>query len=144
MPNFFTNTPDILTEYLQTGGRPAFKIRLALAATLSPSYGIYSGFELVENIPLRPDSEEYLNSETYEINVRNWDQSGQTSSRATSFGHSSLYSVRRNFVILARPFDKIKRSRNLGAHERVCSAKLQKSTLHARPKVFLNCRVEGS
>ena len=48
-PNFFTNTPDILPEFLQTGGRPAFRIRLALAATLSPAYGIYNGFELCEN-----------------------------------------------------------------------------------------------
>ncbi len=76
MPNFFANTPDILTEYLQTGGRPAFKIRLVLAATLSPSYGIYSGFELIENEPLRPGSEEYLNSEKYEIKVRNWNKPG--------------------------------------------------------------------
>ncbi|MFQ5915683.1 MAG: alpha-amylase family glycosyl hydrolase, partial [Nitrospinota bacterium] len=76
MPNFFTNTPDILTEYLQKGGRPAFKVRLVLAATLSPSYGIYSGFELLENTPLRPGSEEYGNSEKYEIRVRDWDQPG--------------------------------------------------------------------
>ena len=76
MPNFFANTPDILTEYLQTGGRPAFKIRLALAATLSPSYGIYSGFELQENEPLRPGSEEYMNSEKYEIKIRDWDRPG--------------------------------------------------------------------
>ena len=76
MPNFFTNTPDILTEYLQKGGRPAFKVRLVLAATLSPSYGIYSGFELLENVPVRPGSEEYLNSEKYEIRVRDWDRPG--------------------------------------------------------------------
>ncbi|HXY27284.1 MAG TPA: alpha-1,4-glucan--maltose-1-phosphate maltosyltransferase, partial [Acidimicrobiales bacterium] len=62
-PNFFTNTPDILTEYLQHGGRPAFEARLVLAATLSPSYGIYSGYERLENVPLRPGSEEYLDSE---------------------------------------------------------------------------------
>ena len=52
-PNFFANTPDILHEYLQPGGRPAFEARLVLAATLSPSYGIYSGFESFENVPLR-------------------------------------------------------------------------------------------
>jgi len=75
-PNFFANTPDILTEYLQKGGRPAFKIRLALAATLSPTYGIYSGFELIENVPLHPGSEEYLNSEKYEIRVRDWNAPG--------------------------------------------------------------------
>ena len=69
-PNFFTNTPDILHEYLVEGGPPAFKIRLALAATLSPSYGIYSGYELYENVPAAAGSEEYLNSEKYELKQR--------------------------------------------------------------------------
>jgi len=69
-PNFFVNTPDILHEYLQRGGRPAFEARLVLAATLSPSYGIYSGYEHVENVPLRPGSEEYLSSEKYEVKER--------------------------------------------------------------------------
>jgi starch synthase (maltosyl-transferring) len=75
-PNFFANTPDILHEYLQTGGRPAFEVRLVLAAMLSGSYGIYSGFELCENVPLRRGSEEYLNSEKYEIKPRDWQQPG--------------------------------------------------------------------
>ncbi|MBI2880182.1 MAG: alpha-1,4-glucan--maltose-1-phosphate maltosyltransferase [Candidatus Tectomicrobia bacterium] len=75
-PNFFTNTPDILAEVLQKGGRPAFQMRLVLAATLSPSYGVYSGFELCENEPLRPGGEEYLNSEKYQIRVRDWDRPG--------------------------------------------------------------------
>ncbi len=65
-PNFFANTPDILTEYLQHGGPAAFRTRLVLAATLSPSYGIYSGFEHYENVAAAPGSEEYLNSEKYE------------------------------------------------------------------------------
>ncbi|MGH2843973.1 MAG: maltotransferase domain-containing protein [Solirubrobacteraceae bacterium] len=69
-PNFFANTPDILHAYLQEGGRPAFEARLLLAATLSPSYGIYSGFENFENEPARPGSEEYLHSEKYEIRER--------------------------------------------------------------------------
>jgi starch synthase (maltosyl-transferring) len=69
-PNFFANTPDILHEYLQVGGRPAFEARLALAATLSPSYGIYSGFEHFENVPVREGSEEYLDSEKYEVKKR--------------------------------------------------------------------------
>jgi starch synthase (maltosyl-transferring) len=69
-PNFFANTPDILHEFLQSGGPPAFKIRLVLAALLSPSYGIYSGFELFENMPAAPGSEEYLNSEKYELRPR--------------------------------------------------------------------------
>ena len=71
-PNLWPNTPDILTEYLQHGGRPAFMIRLVLAATLGASYGIYGpAFELCENVPREPGSEEYLNSEKYE--VRCWD-----------------------------------------------------------------------
>lgn len=75
-PNCFVNTPDILHEYLQKGGRPAFRIRLLLAATLAPVYGIYSGYELCENVPVREGSEEYLNSEKYEIRVRDWSAPG--------------------------------------------------------------------
>src|SRR5579884_439135 len=74
-PNFFTNTPDILPEILQQGGRPAFKLRLVLAAPLSPSYGIYNGYELCENRAL-PGTEEYLNSEKYEYKVWDWDRPG--------------------------------------------------------------------
>jgi len=71
-PNLWPNTPDILHETLQIGGRPAFMSRIVLAATLGPNYGIYGpAFELGENQPLRPGSEEYLNSEKYEI--RHWD-----------------------------------------------------------------------
>ncbi|WP_051223325.1 alpha-1,4-glucan--maltose-1-phosphate maltosyltransferase [Conexibacter woesei] len=69
-PNFFANTPDILTEQLQHGGRAAFESRLVLAATLSPSYGIYSGYEWIEHTAVRPGSEEYLDSEKYEIKQR--------------------------------------------------------------------------
>ena len=72
-PNFFANTPDILHEYLQHGGVPAFKIRAVLAAMLSPSWGIYSGYELCENTPLRPGSEEYLDSEKYQYRPRDWE-----------------------------------------------------------------------
>jgi starch synthase (maltosyl-transferring) len=74
-PNFFTNTPDILSPILQTGGRPAFQMRLVLAATLSPSFGIYSGYELCENEAVA-GTEEYLNSEKYEIKVRDWNRPG--------------------------------------------------------------------
>jgi starch synthase (maltosyl-transferring) len=74
-PNFFTNTPDILPPILQTGGPPAFKLRLVLAATLGSSYGIYSGFELCEHAAI-PGTEEPLNSEKYEIKVRDWHQPG--------------------------------------------------------------------
>ena len=71
-PNLWPNTPDILTEYLQSGGRPAFVIRLVLAATLGASYGIYGpAFELCENTPKEPGSEEYLDSEKYQL--RHWD-----------------------------------------------------------------------
>ena len=71
-PNFFVNTPDILHAYLQHGGRPAFEIRAILAATLSPSWGVYSGYELCENVPVRPGSEEYLDSEKYQYKPRDW------------------------------------------------------------------------
>jgi starch synthase (maltosyl-transferring) len=69
-PNCFANTPDILHEYLQRGGRPAFEARLVLASTLSPAYGIYSGFESFENVAVREGSEEYLDSEKYESKRR--------------------------------------------------------------------------
>ncbi|MFB6988749.1 alpha-1,4-glucan--maltose-1-phosphate maltosyltransferase [Streptomyces sp. NPDC056178] len=72
-PNFFVNTPDILPGYLQDGGRPAFEARAVLAATLSPAWGVYAGYELCENTPVRPGSEEYLDSEKYEIRVRDWE-----------------------------------------------------------------------
>ncbi|ANS62646.1 glycosidase [Streptomyces lincolnensis] len=71
-PNFFANTPDILHAYLQRGGRPAFEVRAVLAATLSPTWGIYSGYELCENTPLRDGSEEYLDSEKYQLKPRDW------------------------------------------------------------------------
>ena len=70
-PNLWPNTPDILHEYLQAGGRPAFMVRFVLAATLGSSYGIYGpAFELCENVPIHPGSEEYLNSEKYELKHR--------------------------------------------------------------------------
>jgi starch synthase (maltosyl-transferring) len=74
-PNFFANTPDILPPVLQHGGRAAFKLRAVLAATLSPSYGIYSGYELCEGEALE-GREEYRDSEKFEIKTRNWDAPG--------------------------------------------------------------------
>ncbi|MFA7386931.1 MAG: alpha-1,4-glucan--maltose-1-phosphate maltosyltransferase [Thiohalobacteraceae bacterium] len=74
-PHFFTNTPDILPEFLQDGGRPAFQIRFVLAATLSSLYGIYNGFELCEARAL-PGTEEYLDSEKYQYKVWDWDRPG--------------------------------------------------------------------
>ncbi|MFJ6737891.1 alpha-1,4-glucan--maltose-1-phosphate maltosyltransferase [Streptomyces sp. NPDC091279] len=72
-PNLFVNTPDILHAFLQHGGRPAFELRAVLAATLSPTWGIYSGYELCENTPVRAGSEEYLDSEKYQLKPRDWE-----------------------------------------------------------------------
>jgi starch synthase (maltosyl-transferring) len=74
--HLWPNTPDILHATLQKGGRPAFQMRLVMAATLSSLYGIYSGYELAENVPYAEGSEEYLNSEKYELKVRDWDAPG--------------------------------------------------------------------
>ena len=71
-PNLFVNTPDILHAYLQYGGRPAFEIRAILAATLAPTWGVYSGYELCENLPAAPGSEEYADSEKYQLKPRDW------------------------------------------------------------------------
>ena len=76
-PNLFPNTPDILHDYLQHGGPAAFSIRATLAATLSPTYGIYSGFELFEHVAVRPGSEEYLDSEKYQYRPRDWAQAAR-------------------------------------------------------------------
>jgi len=71
-PNAFVNTPDILHAYLQYGGPAAFAIRATLAATLSPTWGVYSGYELFEHVAVRPGSEEYLDSEKYQYRPRDW------------------------------------------------------------------------
>ena len=80
-PNLFVNTPDILTAYLQYGGPAAFAIRATLAATLAPTWGVYSGFELFEHVAVKPGSEEYLNSEKYQYRPRDW--SGEAKSGNT-------------------------------------------------------------
>ncbi|WKN47285.1 alpha-1,4-glucan--maltose-1-phosphate maltosyltransferase [Nocardioides sp. Arc9.136] len=72
-PNFFVNTPDILHAYLQYGGPAAFKVRAALAATGSPSWGVYAGYELYEHVAVKPGSEEYLDSEKYQVRIRDWE-----------------------------------------------------------------------
>ncbi|MFJ5222196.1 alpha-1,4-glucan--maltose-1-phosphate maltosyltransferase [Streptomyces sp. NPDC088400] len=72
-PNFFVNTPDILHSYLQEGGRPAFEVRAVLAATMVPTWGVYAGYELCENSPAKPGSEEYLDSEKYQLRPRDWE-----------------------------------------------------------------------
>jgi starch synthase (maltosyl-transferring) len=71
-PNFFVNTPDILHESLQFGGPPMFKIRAVLASMMSPTWGVYSGFELFEHVAVRAGSEEYLDSEKYQLRPRDW------------------------------------------------------------------------
>ena len=73
-PNFFVNTPDILHAYLQYGGPAAFKVRAALAATGSPSWGVYAGYELFEHVAVKPGSEEYLDSEKFQIRIRDWER----------------------------------------------------------------------
>ena len=72
-PNLFVNTPDILHAYLQYGGPAAFKIRAVIAAMASPSWGVYAGYELFEHVAVKPGSEEYLDSEKFQVRVRDWD-----------------------------------------------------------------------
>jgi starch synthase (maltosyl-transferring) len=72
-PNLFVNTPDILHASLQYGGPPAFKIRAVLASMLAPSWGVYAGYELFEHVAVRPGSEEYMDSEKYQLRPRDWD-----------------------------------------------------------------------
>jgi starch synthase (maltosyl-transferring) len=95
--NLFANTPDILHEYLQQGGREAFRVRLLLATTLLPLYGIYSGFELGENVAVKAGSEEYLNSEKYELRPRNFDAPGNLNEEIRL-----LNTVRRDHLALQR------------------------------------------
>jgi starch synthase (maltosyl-transferring) len=71
-PSFWTNTPDILSGPLRRGGRGAFKLRLVLASMMTPTFGMYSGYELMENEPASETNEEYLQSEKYEIKTRDW------------------------------------------------------------------------
>jgi starch synthase (maltosyl-transferring) len=93
-PNFFVNTPDILHAYLQHGGRPAFEIRAILAATLSPAWGVYSGYELCENTPLREGGEEYLDSEKYQLRPRDW-ESAEREGRSIAPLITTLNDIRR-------------------------------------------------
>jgi len=91
-PNFFVNTPDILPFHLQSGETWIFKSRVALAATLAASYGVYSGFELIEHVPLASGREEYLDSEKYEIKPRDWNAPGNINDyigRLNAFRHAN-------------------------------------------------------
>ncbi|GAA2013407.1 alpha-1,4-glucan--maltose-1-phosphate maltosyltransferase [Microbacterium ulmi] len=106
-PNLFVNTPDILTEYLQFGGRPAYKIRAAVAATSAPLYGVYAGYELYENVA-RPGSEENLDNEKYEYKFRDW-------AGAEAHGDSlAPYLTRLNEIRAAHP--ALRQLRNWSAH----------------------------
>ena len=93
-PNFFANTPDILHAFLQYGGPPAFAIRATLAATLSPTYGIYSGFELFEHVAVRPGSEEYMDSEKYSYRPRDY-AAAEKAGRSLAPYLTRLNSIRR-------------------------------------------------
>ncbi len=107
-PNFFVNTPDILHAYLQYGGPAAFKVRAVLAATGSPSWGVYAGYELFEHVAVRPGSEEYLDSEKYQIRIRDWaaaEEEGRT---------LAPYLTKLNAVRRAHP--ALQRLRNLVIH----------------------------
>jgi starch synthase (maltosyl-transferring) len=119
-PNFFVNTPDILHEYLQLGGPPAFAVRAVLASMLAPSWGVYSGFELFENTPVRPGSEEYRDSEKYQYRPRDW-EAAEREGRSLAPFIATLNSLRR-----AHP--ALRRLRNLRFHnvdqpELICFSK---------------------
>jgi starch synthase (maltosyl-transferring) len=103
--NLWPNTPDILPFHLQHQGPPQFKIRAVLAATLSPSYGIYSGYELYESTPLAPGREEYLDSEKFQLRPRDW---------LHAEGSLAPYLTRLNEVRHARP--ELQRLRGLQFH----------------------------
>jgi starch synthase (maltosyl-transferring) len=107
-PSFWPTTHDILTPYLQYGGEPAFRLRAALAATMAPTWGIYSGYELVENVP-RPGVEEQIDNEKYEYRPRDW-------AGALAEGRSLAPWLRRlNEIRRAHP--ALQRLRNIHFHE---------------------------
>lgn len=106
-PNLFVNTPDILTEYLQYGGRPAYKIRAAIAATAAPTYGVYAGYELIENVA-RPGSEENIDNEKYEYKFRDWEG-------AEASGHS-IAPYLRMLNAARRAHPALRQLRNLDVH----------------------------
>ncbi len=100
-PNFFPVTPDILHASLQTGGPAMFAIRAVLAATMSPSWGVYSGFELYEHQAVRPGSEEYMDSEKYQLRPRDYDAALQQG-RSLQPLISRLNEIRREHPALQR------------------------------------------
>lgn len=103
-PNFWPNTPDILHDFLQNAGPSAFKLRAVLAATLSPSWGMYSGYELCEGAPL-PGREEYLDSEKFQYRPRDWDSyepGGSNHGRSIAPYITRLNDIRRDHKALQR------------------------------------------
>jgi len=106
-PNLFVNTHDILTEYLQFGGRAAYKIRACIAATAAPVYGVYAGYELFENVA-RPGSEENIDNEKYEFKVRDWE--------GAEAAGNSLAPLLRRLNGIRREHPALRQLRNFSAH----------------------------
>jgi starch synthase (maltosyl-transferring) len=100
-PNFWVNTPDILPFHLQSGNPAIFAIRAALAATLTPSWGMYAGYELYEHRRFKEGGEEYLDSEKYEIKVRDWDAATKKKLTLAPF-ITQLNAIRKKNVALQR------------------------------------------
>ncbi|MEJ7628184.1 MAG: alpha-1,4-glucan--maltose-1-phosphate maltosyltransferase [Nocardioidaceae bacterium] len=100
-PNLFVNTPDILSDYLQYGGPAAFAVRAVLAATGSPTWGVYAGYELFEHVAIRPGSEEYLNSEKFQLRPRDWERAA-AEKRTLAPYLASLNDIRRRHPALQR------------------------------------------
>ncbi len=100
-PNFWVNTPDILPFHLQSGNPAMFALRAVLAATLSPSWGMYAGYELFEHLPLREGAEEYLDSEKYQIKIRDWQGSAKSGHTLAPY-ITKLNQIRREHPALHR------------------------------------------
>ena len=100
-PNFWVNTPDILPFHLQSGNPAVFALRAVLASTMTPSWGMYAGYELYEHQPFKEGGEEYLDSEKYEIKVRDWEKANKAGLTLAPF-ISVLNRIRREHVALQR------------------------------------------
>jgi starch synthase (maltosyl-transferring) len=100
-PNLFVNTPDILPAFLQYGGPAAFAIRAVLAATGSPTWGVYAGFELYEHVAVQPGSEEYLDSEKYQLRPRDWARAAEERRTLAPY-ITTLNEIRRRHPALQR------------------------------------------
>ncbi|WP_280723610.1 alpha-1,4-glucan--maltose-1-phosphate maltosyltransferase [Kitasatospora sp. MAA4] len=132
-PNFFANTPDILPRHLQHAGPAAFALRAVLAATLSPSYGVYAGYELCENAPACEGSEEYARSEKYELRPRDWSRTGSLAPLLTTLNrlrrrHPALQELR-NLRFHATDNDQvIAYSKRTGEDHVICVVNLDPNT----------------